>query len=318
MTLSNVTQVSEATIQAEAAIAGATMEPVNVTYGVKAGPVDAPPIRLYTAMQAARAKMAVVAKSGFNKFDNYSYATLIDYVDAIQGPLDAHGLLVTNDVIHHEFLPDRPTKSQGIEHVVRITLRTRVIHCDTGEWMHIETLGEGQDRGDKAYYKAVTGARKYALAMLFNLATDDDPETDSHENEPGKPAAKPPVPAAAPHPAAKQAAAANPEDTPEKMAEARGRIAALTLEQVLALVNTASTVGLLSLIVDGVAEGPVYKVLPEWEQVIVAIRNRYIAIRVEGDDAKFSEFLAKMKGHRAKLDLDKQAVETFQPATEAP
>src|SRR5574340_328981 len=42
-------------------------------------------------------------------------------------------------------------------------------------------IGEGQDRGDKATYKAMTGATKYALLKLFLIPTGDDPEKDEDE-----------------------------------------------------------------------------------------------------------------------------------------
>src|SRR5262249_31856915 len=38
--------------------------------------------------------------------------------------------------------------------------------------------GEGLDGGDKAPYKAMTGALKYALLQSFLLATGDDPEDE--------------------------------------------------------------------------------------------------------------------------------------------
>ena len=39
--------------------------------------------------------------------------------------------------------------------------------------------GEAIDKGDKAGYKAFTGALKYYLANTFMVATGDDPEKDS-------------------------------------------------------------------------------------------------------------------------------------------
>jgi len=141
------------------------------------------PTKLYMAMHKARTAMSMVAKGGENKFDKYKYATLADYLDAIQKPLDEHGLIVVSHIDEINWMQDRETKGGGYEKVCRIMLRTTVIHAESGESMAVTVLGEGQDRGDKAFYKADTGARKYALANLFNLATDDDPETDSPQNE---------------------------------------------------------------------------------------------------------------------------------------
>ena len=41
-----------------------------------------------------------------------------------------------------------------------------------------EVPGEGLDAGDKAPYKAMTGALKYALLQSFLLPTGDDPEEE--------------------------------------------------------------------------------------------------------------------------------------------
>jgi hypothetical protein len=41
-----------------------------------------------------------------------------------------------------------------------------------------KVAGQGLDSGDKAPYKAMTGALKYALLQSFLLATGDDPEAD--------------------------------------------------------------------------------------------------------------------------------------------
>lgn len=163
------------------------------------------PTKLYVAMHKARTAMSMVAKGGENKFDKYKYATLADYLDAIQQALDDNGLLVVSHINEINWLQDRETKGGGYEKVCRIMLRTTVIHAESGEQISVTVLGEGQDRGDKAFYKADTGARKYALANLFNLATDDDPETDSpqHETQQRQAAARPAngqQTAAKPHP----------------------------------------------------------------------------------------------------------------------
>src|ERR1700738_5163472 len=49
---------------------------------------------------------------------------------------------------------------------------------DTAEEITVKVAGEGLDTGDKAPYKAMTGALKYALLQSFLLATGDDPEDE--------------------------------------------------------------------------------------------------------------------------------------------
>jgi hypothetical protein len=61
-----------------------------------------------------------------------------------------------------------------------VKVAVRILH-ESGEWVEASAWGEGQDRGDKAVYKAITGARKYGVASALGLATTDDPEDDGGE-----------------------------------------------------------------------------------------------------------------------------------------
>jgi hypothetical protein len=45
--------------------------------------------------------------------------------------------------------------------------------------------GQGLEAGDKAPYKAMTGALKYALLQTFLLATGDDPEDERVQSSAG-------------------------------------------------------------------------------------------------------------------------------------
>jgi hypothetical protein len=133
--------------------------------------------KLCPALKAAQAGFKRVGKSGENTYDRYKYATLEDYVDSIREALAEHGFSILSSVEDVVRLDARTTKNGGIEHAVQVQLRVRLIH-ESGQWIEACGFGEGQDRADKAIYKAVTGARKYALASMLNLATTDDPERD--------------------------------------------------------------------------------------------------------------------------------------------
>jgi hypothetical protein len=80
----------------------------------------------------------------------------------------------------------------------------------SGESIEYIGYGEGQDRADKALYKAITGGKKYLIANIFNVPTTDDPETDSHEGFDTPAVKTPPPPAkAAPAPQVPAPQAAN-------------------------------------------------------------------------------------------------------------
>lgn len=149
--------------------------------------------KIARALAQAQAAFKDVAKSKENTYDRYRYAQLEDYRDAIVAGLGNAGLSIATSIEEVVRLEDRQTKNGGTEHAVMVRMSQRIIH-DSGEWIETTVYGEGQDRGDKAIYKAITGARKYGLASALNLATSDDPEGDD------QPRPKQAVPAAKPTP----------------------------------------------------------------------------------------------------------------------
>ena len=146
----------------------------------------AQPSSLAAALVAAQAEFPLVGKSGENKYDRYRYATMEDFVDAIRAPLRKHGLGLVFSVAGTEALEPRQTKGGGTEYGARVIMDMTIVHS-SGETMACHGVGDGYDRGDKAVYKAMTGARKYLVASALNLATSDDPEGDSTEREAAAP-----------------------------------------------------------------------------------------------------------------------------------
>jgi hypothetical protein len=133
--------------------------------------------KLAPALAKLQAAIKPAQKSGDNKFDKYRYSKLEDFLDQCQGPLIAHGfsLIMSNPVV--AALPDRVTKNGGSEHAVQVRVTATLLH-ESGEWIEVDGHGEGQDRADKAIYKALTGAKKYIVAGLLKIPTTDDPESD--------------------------------------------------------------------------------------------------------------------------------------------
>src|SRR5262249_29159101 len=64
------------------------------------------------------------------------------------------------------------------ERIARIVMNYRFVDARSGEELTVRVAGEGADPGDKAPYKAMTGALKYALLQSFLLASGDDPEDE--------------------------------------------------------------------------------------------------------------------------------------------
>jgi hypothetical protein len=193
---------------------------------------------------AALVKCQGMVKAAFtstkNEYDKYKYSTIKDYYDVLKPALKACGLATVFEQCELLPMEDRKTAKGNTEYSVRIKLRAIIIH-ESGDQMIVYGFGEGQDRGDKALYKAITGGKKYLLSSIYGIPTTDDPETDSHDGpaEPqktAKPALAPPPAKATPpaKPAAK--APARPSDEVQKAA---GLIMGAEVDMIVSLLEEA-------------------------------------------------------------------------------
>ncbi len=126
--------------------------------------------------------MGYIQKRGKNELHDYSYAMAADIAGAIGDRLAA-----LNVVLGRRNLSVKREKSQngqGVETVVEVTLDYEFIDGDSDEILSVPSYGEGRDSGDKAPYKALTGALKYALIQTFLIATGDDPEEERCDHQP--------------------------------------------------------------------------------------------------------------------------------------
>lgn len=122
-------------------------------------------------------------KGSYNKFDNYFYFSEAQYKALFTELFAAHGLELSFSEV--SYLPFEGTDKMPFGRTV--TLQFGLTDIDTGFTEYTNVTGEGLDKGDKAGYKAYTGALKYYLANTFMVATGDDPERD--ETAPGTPTA---------------------------------------------------------------------------------------------------------------------------------
>lgn len=136
-----------------------------------------PPETLIEKLAAVMAAIERVPKNGENKFHGYKYATEADLSDAVRANLARYGVMLIPSVEKVEW-SKVPTKN-GEERLATLTVKFTA--TDGKDQIEFVVIGEGQDRGDKATYKAMTGATKYALLKLFLIPTGDDPENDGDE-----------------------------------------------------------------------------------------------------------------------------------------
>lgn len=123
-----------------------------------------------------------IEKKGFNKFNNYKYATESDVAERVREVLAEQNVIMLPDVVEHT-TREHLNRKGHTEYIATVKVKFTFIDGDSGEELSIHSAGEGQDAGDKAVYKAITGAQKYALMKAFMIPTGDDPEADSGTDE---------------------------------------------------------------------------------------------------------------------------------------
>lgn len=121
-----------------------------------------------------------VAKNGFNKFHNYAYATESDITAAVRAEMATQGVMMIPTVESIEW-SEVTTKNGGKERLCTVHWLFTLLDADSESKIEFRNIGQGQDAGDKSFYKAATGAVKYALLKLFLIPTGDDPESASPE-----------------------------------------------------------------------------------------------------------------------------------------
>ena len=138
---------------------------------------------LASKLSAISAGMTRVPKSGHNSAQNYDFAREADVVDHIRPQLADRNLYIffSNEGPSPSY-EHRVSKNQNNQVWADVVLRATILDGDTGALISFTMPGQAVDTGsDKAVFKAITGAKKYALMLAFNVATGDDPEDEQRE-----------------------------------------------------------------------------------------------------------------------------------------
>ncbi|MGO9607108.1 MAG: ERF family protein [Candidatus Binataceae bacterium] len=137
------------------------------------------PLNLRQKLAEVRRRIGYIQKRGHNERFNYSYVTAADIAGAVGDLLAELGVVVIPrlEEISYETAASRGEATR----MARVVMAYTFADVDSGERLVAKVAGQGLDPGDKAPYKAMTGALKYALLQSFLLATGDDPEDERPE-----------------------------------------------------------------------------------------------------------------------------------------
>lgn len=126
-------------------------------------------------LRQALAQKGILARAGDNKFDHYKYFSEAQYKLLFTELFGMTGLELKFDELEYSTFDGPEKQANGRMPRLIFTL----FDVETGFYETTTITGEGIDKGDKAGYKAYTGALKYYLANTFMVATGDDPEVES-------------------------------------------------------------------------------------------------------------------------------------------
>lgn len=136
---------------------------------------------LHTRLARVLAKIGKIPKSGRNEFHGYDYVVEDDLTEQIRPMLADEGISLI-------FAAEEIVLEDNCIAHVRCTF---TLGCDIGEPITTTVWGAGRDadrngkRGDKAVYKAMTGATKYFLYKTFLVSTGDDVEIEPPAGDAG-------------------------------------------------------------------------------------------------------------------------------------
>lgn len=127
--------------------------------------------RLVVAMRSIDA----VTKRGTNDRQKYSYVKAADVANEVRKVLCDEGIAFTYSADGTDRW-EKATNGGGTLFFCEVKATFRFIDQDSGESLEVKGVGWGADSLDKAPYKAMTGALKYALRMNFLIPDEEDPE----------------------------------------------------------------------------------------------------------------------------------------------
>lgn len=134
------------------------------------------PAGLMAKLLVAQAAAQAVGKQGRNKDQGYDYARAEDVIAEAQRALHEAGLV---GYMMPGEVESTAVQSRGGSSGLFVTMHATLVVADPDgtDRLEVPAHGTGIDYpGDKAVYKAMTGAAKYAYASVLGIPFGDDPE----------------------------------------------------------------------------------------------------------------------------------------------
>lgn len=140
-----------------------------------------------TAKNVHEAILNVMQRVGYVQKDGeiksgrrYTFASEFAFLEALRPAMIVEGLTLTpcasaGSRLNYTIQEYR-SKSDTTMFLATVPMLYRLYHAPSDTYEDMLVWGMGSDTGDKAVYKAMTGALKYALRQAFLIPTGDDPD----------------------------------------------------------------------------------------------------------------------------------------------
>lgn len=139
---------------------------------------------LYLKLCKVMAQINRLPKTGYNKAQNYAFASESDLTDMIRPLLAEQGVFLFSSMDEVEQTPIE-SKNGAVGTHSKVTMTFTFIDGESGELRASTWTGEAMDYQDKSINKAATAALKYFLLKTFLISTgDSDDDADSATPEP--------------------------------------------------------------------------------------------------------------------------------------
>lgn len=139
---------------------------------------------LYLKLCKVMAQINRLPKTGYNKAQNYAFASESDLTDMIRPLLADQGVFLFSSMESVEQTPIE-SKNGAVGTHAKVTMTFTFIDAETGELRASAWTGEAMDYQDKSINKAATAALKYFLLKTFLISTGEtDDDADSAAPEP--------------------------------------------------------------------------------------------------------------------------------------
>lgn len=161
--------------------------------------------QIFPLIGKAMREIGAVGKDSVNQTQGFKYRGIDAVYNALNPVMAKYGLFIVPEILEQnreerttvKKVWDNDTKSRvdKASTLIWSILKIRfTMYAPDGSNVSAVVIGEGMDTGDKATNKAMSIALKYAAFQMFMIPTEEttiDPDSESHEVEPTKPAAKP-------------------------------------------------------------------------------------------------------------------------------